>query len=135
MAKTILLVDDSATARMFVQRCLEISKKFEGAMYLEAANGVEAMQVLLDKSVHVDIVFSDLNMPKMDGEMLVKRMKANPRLNDVPVVVISSAGNPAKERQLLDMAVRAVVKKPVSPAGLASVLSKLEKERNITDVG
>jgi two-component system, chemotaxis family, chemotaxis protein CheY len=121
----ILIVDDSPTARMFVQRCLEISKKFPDAVYLEASNGVEALRLLQDRDISIAVVFSDLNMPEMDGEMLLKRIQANPRLNGIPVVIVSSAANPAKDRQLLDYGAMAVIKKPVSPARLADVIGKL----------
>ena len=67
-----------------------------------------------------------LAVPEMDGESLFKRIKANPKLNEIPVIVISSIGNPAKDRQLLDMGVQAVVKKPVSPAKIAEVFRDLD---------
>lgn len=124
MSLKILIVDDSATARMFVLRCLQISRVFESAEYLEAGNGVEALKLLQEHSI--SMVFTDLTMPEMDGESLFKRIMANPKLNEIPVVVISSAGNPAKDRQLLDMGVRAVVKKPVSPAKLAEVFQGMK---------
>lgn len=119
MTDKLLIVDDSATARMFVIRCLQISRYFSDAEYLEAGNGVEALQVLREHDVAM--VFTDLTMPEMDGESLFKRIKANPKFNEIPVVVVSSIGNPAKDRQLAEMGVQAVVKKPVSPAKLAEV--------------
>jgi len=125
MAVCILIVDDSPTARMFVQRCLEISKKFPDAVYLEASNGVEALQVLQDQASPVSVVFSDLNMPEMNGEMLLRRIKANPRLNETPVVIVSSVANPAKDRQMLDYGAVAVIKKPVSPSRLGEVMDTL----------
>jgi two-component system, chemotaxis family, chemotaxis protein CheY len=125
MAKIVLIVDDSPTARMFVHRCLVISKKFPDAGYVEASDGNEALAILQEKSGDVQVVFTDLNMPNMDGEMLYKRMQASPRLHEIPVIVISSAGNPAKEQALLDMGVKAVIKKPISPAHLAIALGKL----------
>jgi CheY-like chemotaxis protein len=63
----------------------------------------------------------------MDGEELVKHLRASPRYNDIPVFVISSADNPAKEHELLEMGVRAVLKKPVTPASLVAVLGKLDE--------
>jgi two-component system, chemotaxis family, chemotaxis protein CheY len=119
MTDKILVVDDSGTARMFVIRCLQISRVFDSVEFLEAGNGVEALKVLQDHQVRM--VFTDLTMPEMDGESLFKRIKANPKLNEIPVVVISSIGNPAKDRQLLERGAQAVIKKPVSPAKLAEV--------------
>ena len=78
----------------------------------------------------VEMIFTDLTMPEMDGESLFKRVMANPKYNEIPVVVISSIGNPAKDSQLLAMGVKAVVKKPVSPAKLAEVFRAMNGAGN-----
>ena len=101
---------------------------FESAEYLEAANGEEALKLLQEHAV--EMIFTDLTMPEMDGESLFKRVMANPKYNEIPVVVISSIGNPAKDSQLLAMGVKAVVKKPVSPAKLAEVFRAMNGAGN-----
>ena len=125
MSQIILVVDDSPTARMFVQRCLVISKKFPDAEYLEASDGLEALEILQQHAARITAVFTDLNMPNMDGEMLYKRMQASPRMHEIPVIVVSSAGNPAKEQALRDIGVKAVIKKPISPVQLAAAIDAL----------
>ncbi|MFC1591732.1 response regulator [Thermodesulfobacteriota bacterium] len=119
---TILIVDDSRTARMFIKRCLEIAVS-QDAEFLEAANGKEALGIL--KAQPADLVVSDLNMPVMDGDMLVKFMKASPKLNEIPIMIITSAGNPAKETELLALGAFAVLSKPVSPATITETLGSL----------
>ena len=123
MPEKILIVDDSSTARMFVQRCLEIIGKFKDAEYYEAGDGKEALEILSRENI--SYVFSDLTMPEMDGESLCRRMKASPKLNEIPIIVISSAGNPAKDAQLIEMGVKAIIKKPVSPAKIAEITGGL----------
>jgi two-component system chemotaxis response regulator CheY len=118
----IIIVDDSATARMIVRRCLEIAG-LSDAEFIEAENGKEALALL--KEHKVDFVISDLNMPVMDGEMLLKWMKASPKLNEIPLVILSSAINAAKDRVLLDMGAFAVMSKPISPAKINESMSKL----------
>jgi len=120
--KTILLVDDSSTARMFIRRCLEIAG-CQGAEFIEAGNGKEALSILKKKPA--DFVFADLNMPVLDGKGLLKWIKSSPRLNDTPVVIISSACNPATEMELLSMGAFAVLGKPISPPQLIASLGKL----------
>jgi len=110
--KTILIVDDSGTARMMVRKCLEIVGHFD-VTFLEAGNGKEALAQLKKKPV--DLVATDLYMPVMDGETLLKWIKGSPKTHDIPVVVISSAGNPAKEAQVLNLGAFAVIRKPISP--------------------
>ena len=64
-------------------------------------------------------------MPVMDGEMLLKWMKASPKLNEIPLVILSSAINAAKDRALLDMGAFAVMSKPISPAKISESMSEL----------
>ena len=113
--KRIVIADDSMTARMFIRRCLQIIGLSDAEM-VEAENGRDALARL--KEAPTDLLITDLNMPVMDGEALLKWVKGNPRLTTVPVLIITSAGNPARETQLLALGAMAVINKPVSPATL-----------------
>lgn len=120
--KKIVIVDDSATARMIVRRCLEITGLSEAEIH-EAGHGKEALALL--KEHPADLVISDLNMPVLDGEGLLKWMKASPKLNGIPVIILSSAVNPAKDRALIDLGAYAVISKPISPAKLTDAMGEL----------
>lgn len=120
--KRIVIADDSATARMFIKRCLEIIG-FGNETIIEAANGKEALARV--KEEPTDLVITDLNMPVMDGETLLKWIRANPKLNEIPVLVISSAGTPAKEAELLELGAIAILSKPVSPPALMEKIEPL----------
>lgn len=117
--KRIIIADDSATARMFIKRCLEIIGLGD-AEIIEAEHGKEALTAAKEQCP--DILLTDLNMPVMDGETLLKWVKASPKLCDVPVIIITSAGNPAKEAQLLELGARQVINKPVSPPVMMNAL-------------
>ncbi len=121
MYRTIIVTDDSATARLMVKRCLEIAG-CEGATFYEACDGKEALQ--LAKEHQADLLVTDLNMPEMDGISLLKRVKASPRLTDLPVLVISSLSNAAREIELLELGAFAVLSKPVTPTNLVDILQK-----------
>lgn len=118
----IVLADDSKTALMFIRRCLEIIG-MQDAVFVEAANGKEALAKL--KEEPADLLVTDLNMPEMDGATLLKRVKANPRLNAIPVLVITSASNPAKAAELMELGAYAVLDKPINPGVLLNVLGPL----------
>ncbi len=118
--KRIIIADDSATARMFIKRCLQIIGLGD-AEIIEAEHGKEALEAA--KANHVDLLLTDLNMPVMDGETLVKWVKASPKLCELPVIVITSAGNSAKEAQLLDLGAYKVLNKPVSPPIMMDALA------------
>lgn len=118
----IVIADDSATARMFIRRCLEIIGLGEAAL-VEAENGREALSLL--KEEKADLLLTDLNMPVMDGATLLKWVKSSPRLHDLPVLVITSAGNPAKEQELTALGAFGVLNKPISPVVLMEALKSL----------
>ncbi|HKK00929.1 MAG TPA: response regulator [Desulfuromonadales bacterium] len=123
--KRIVIADDSYTARMFIRRCLEIVG-FQDAQFVEATNGKEALALI--KEEPTDLLVTDLNMPVMDGETLLKWVKANPRLNELPVLVVTSAGNPAKEAELHKIGAFAILNKPINPPALSAALLPLQEK-------
>lgn len=116
----IVIADDSGTARMVIRRCLSIIGLADADIH-EAGHGAEALELLKESAT--DLLITDLNMPVMTGEQLLKRVKGSPRLTGIPVLVITSAGNQAKETELLSLGAFGVLNKPVSPALL---LQRLE---------
>ena len=126
----ILIVDDSSTARMFIRRCLEISG-CQGADFYEAGNGREALDML--REMPVDFILADLNMPVLDGRNMLKRLKSSPRTCDIPVVVISSASNPASDVELIAEGAYAVLSKPITPPGVIASIGSLFKKKEETD--
>lgn len=126
MVKRILIVDDSKTARNMIRRSLEICG-LDDAEISEAQNGREALEIL--HTVEYDLVFTDLNMPEMDGEQLLKRMKSSPKLNEIPIVVISSLANPQKESELLKDNASKVLSKPLSLTELQALFEDFLEDK------
>jgi len=122
MIATILIADDSKTARMIMKRCLEIVG-FTNVEFVHAANGKEAVK--LAKECKVDLLVSDINMPEMSGIELVQWMKGRPSTHEIPIVMVTSLANPALEEKLMAMGVLAVLKKPLTPTDLFDVLGPL----------
>ncbi len=122
MIENILIADDSATARMFIKRCFEMSG-YQEATFYEAKDGYEALELV--KSNPVDLVVTDLNMPHMDGKSLLKRLKTQPKLVHIPVLVITSADNPVIKEELMKFGALAILGKPVSPELLIGALEEL----------
>lgn len=123
--QTILIVDDSSTARMFIKRCLEIAGFME-ATFIEAADGSRALDLLRQEPV--DLVVADLNMPVLDGRCMLRRIKERPETAALPVVVISSASNDAANAELLAEGAYAVLSKPVTPPMIIASLGDLLKK-------
>ncbi len=127
MIQKIIIADDSATARMIIKRCLEIAG-FLDVEVIEANDGQEALN--LAKENQADLLITDLNMPNMDGRTLLKHIKASPRLNPMPVLVISSATNEAVQKELVELGALAVVKKPITPTSVSEALQNINEEDN-----
>ena len=115
MKMTIVIADDSRTARFLIRQYLEMAGFYQ-AKFLEAENGREALQVL--KENQADILFTDYKMPEMDGLDLLRRVKVSPLLHDIPVIVITSFANQAKIDELSENGAFAVLQKPLSLAKL-----------------
>ncbi len=118
----VVIVDDSGTARMMIRKCIEITAPVEVDVR-EASSGDEALKVMKEKVP--DLLISDLNMPGMDGEKLLKFTKASLKLNEVPVIIISSAGNPKRKEELLSFGAETVLQKPITPPVLGEAINDL----------
>jgi two-component system chemotaxis response regulator CheY len=112
---------------MVTKRCLEIAG-YQEAIFLEAETGKQALD--LAKNHQVDLLITDINMPEMDGKALLMRVKSSPKLADLPVLVISSLSNPAKENELIELGAFAVLSKPISPASLTVVLQSPSEQED-----
>ena len=81
-----LVVDDSRAVRMILARTL----KELGYEVREAANGREALEVMDAEQASVSLVLADWNMPEMNGLDLIKRLRQNPRLASLVVVMVTT---------------------------------------------
>jgi two-component system chemotaxis response regulator CheY len=120
----VLIVDDSETSRMIIQRCLEMAG-IRSATFYHAENGLDALAQLKDsqdRKEPMELIVTDLNMPKMDGRAFVRIVKGTPQFSKVTLIVVSSIADGDAEAELRSLGAAAVVKKPLSPAKLVSVL-------------
>jgi len=122
MAYNVLIVDDSPAMRSFVRRVLDLSGLAIGRC-LEAGNGLEALDRLREE--WVDVVLTDLNMPAMDGESLVRRMGADDCLRSIPLLVVSTDRTEGRVRQMLELGARGYVTKPFLPETLREEIERV----------
>ncbi len=119
MAKTILVVDDSASIRQVVG----IALKGAGYEVVEACDGKDAMGKLDGRKIH--LIISDVNMPNMDGISLVKQVKANPTYKFTPIIMLTTESGDSKKQEGQAAGAKAWVVKPFQPAQMLSAVSKL----------
>ncbi len=119
---TIMIVDDSSTSRMITKRCFGFALG-EQFTFMEATDGANALSQLQDDVV--DLIVTDINMPKMDGTTFVWKIRMSDQLKRIPVVVLSSMKNDALKATLRELGVEQFVQKPVSPVKVGEVMEVL----------
>jgi len=123
----VLIVDDSSTSRIIIQRCIEMAGVSVGS-FLFAENGLDAISLIKDNP-RISLVITDINMPKMDGHTLVRLLKNQTSTASLKVVVVSSIARTDSEEELFSLGVTAVIKKPVSPEKIAKALQAILKDQ------
>ena len=109
MESDVLIVDDSAAIRKILQRVLR-QTGMAIRNILEAGDGQEALELLNGQTIH--LVLTDINMPKMDGLQLLGAIRASPRWQSLPVVMITTEGGEAKVGEALRLGAAGYVRKP-----------------------
>jgi two-component system chemotaxis response regulator CheY len=104
-----MVVDDSAAIRKILQRVLRQTGMAIRSIH-EAGDGQEALELL--KTQPINLVLTDINMPKMDGIQLLAAMKATPRWHHIPVVMITTEGGESKVSEAVRLGAAGYVRKP-----------------------
>jgi two-component system chemotaxis response regulator CheY len=119
VAKTIMIVDDSASMR----RVVGIALKGAGYDVLEGCDGKDALAKLTGQKVH--LIISDVNMPVMDGITFLKTVKQNPTYKFTPVIMLTTESEESKKREGQAAGARAWVVKPFQPEQLVNAVQRL----------
>ena len=111
MSKTILLVEDDVDDQEFF---VEAVNKIENAsVYQIANNGQDALDKLEKESIYPDLIFMDINMPMMNGLDCLVEMSKDPRIQNIPVIMLSTSDNQQDEAR--QRGARAFLKKVADP--------------------
>ena len=121
MTLNVLIVDDSKVMRTMIRRTLSLCGLALGEIY-EAGNGLEALERL---SEHwVDLALLDVNMPVMDGEELLMRIRASDEWRALAVIVVSTESSETRLARLQAHSVQ-IVHKPFTPEQLRNTILKV----------
>ncbi|GJE01675.1 hybrid sensor histidine kinase/response regulator [Methylobacterium isbiliense] len=104
---TILVVDDSITTRTLEKSILEA----EGYRVFVCVDGQDGLDRLRRDGAQVDLVVADVEMPRLDGFGLLRAIKEDPDLTRLPVILMTSRGDPADIRRGLDLGADAYITK------------------------
>lgn len=119
MAKTIMIVDDSASLRQVVS----IALKSSGYDVIEGIDGKDALSKLTGQKVH--LIISDVNMPNMDGITFVKEVKKLPDYKFTPVIMLTTEAGEDKKAAGQAAGAKAWVVKPFKPEQMITAVAKL----------
>ena len=119
MAKTIMIVDDSASMRHVIAMAL----KSAGYDVLEGSDSKDALSKLTGQKVH--LIISDVNMPTMDGITFLKSVKQHPTYKFTPVIMLTTESEEARKREGQAAGARAWVVKPFKPTQLIDAVQRL----------
>jgi chemosensory pili system protein ChpA (sensor histidine kinase/response regulator) len=118
-----LVVDDSITVRRVTQRLLERN----GMRVMTAKDGLDAIGILQD---HVpDVILLDIEMPRMDGYEVASHVRNDPRLADVPIVMITSRVGEKHRARAIELGVNDYLGKPYQETQLLQALEPLLQRR------
>ena len=119
MAKTIMIVDDSASLRQVVS----ISLKGAGYETIEACDGKDALSKLDGVKIH--LIISDVNMPNMDGITFLKELKQLSSYKFTPVIMLTTESQESKKAEGQAAGAKAWVVKPFQPQTMLDAVAKL----------
>lgn len=119
MAKTILIVDDSASLRQVIS----IAIKGAGYDVIEGCDGQDGLKKLDGKKIH--LIISDVNMPNMDGLTMVQEIKKMPAYKFTPIIMLTTEAGADKKEIGKAAGVKAWMVKPFKPDQMLDAVSKL----------
>jgi twitching motility two-component system response regulator PilH len=116
---TVLVVEDSVTQREMITDLL----KGSGLTVTVASDGVEALEQIQSRSP--DLVVLDIVMPRMNGYEVCRQIKANPKTQNIPVVMCSSKGEEFDRYWGMRQGADAYIAKPFQPTELVGTVKQL----------
>jgi two-component system, chemotaxis family, chemotaxis protein CheY len=123
---SILIVDDSSVMRKIVERSLRLAG-LEIERVGEADNGATALDIVRQGAP--DIIFSDINMPTMDGLEFVRRLQGMENAKGVPVVMITTEGSQSRVMEALSLGAQGYIRKPFTPEQVREQVLSLVEEK------
>jgi two-component system chemotaxis response regulator CheY len=118
-AKRILTIDDSKTMRDMLRMTLVDA----GYVVLQAVDGLDGLEVL--KKERVDVVITDINMPKMDGYGVIRHLRADSGYDDTPILVLSTENDQKTKDIGRDAGATGWLVKPFDPDQLVEIVKQV----------
>jgi two-component system chemotaxis response regulator CheY len=119
MTHSILSVDDSPSIRKLV----EFTLKSKGYQVQSSPDGIEALELLARNTF--SLIYLDINMPRMDGFELLKKIRSNSSTASIPIVMLTTEGQDEDRGKAIGMGVNDYIVKPFKPTELLEMTEKI----------
>lgn len=116
--KSVLVIEDEADIRRFIHRLLDL----EGYQVFEAGDGNEGLR-MIKRTRGLSLVLLDLRLPGYDGWVILEKMKHDPKLSAIPVVVFSASAAEWQRKKALSMGAVGYLVKPLDAASLKQAIA------------
>jgi len=125
---TILIVDDSRIQRNIIRSGIQGALGHDIKLF-EAQDGIAAEQMI--QTINPHLVLLDWNMPNLNGLDLIKKLRADKRYKDLPVIMITSESARYNVIEAVKAGVNDYVVKPVSPSSLITKIERLNLKKEV----
>ena len=121
MSKTILTVDDSRTMRDMLAMALNDA----GFNVVQAVDGEDGLAVLDAHSGDVDVIITDINMPKLDGFGFIEAVRVDDDYRAIPILVLTTESDPSKKQRAREAGATGWIVKPFNPEKLVEAIRRV----------
>ena len=121
MSKTILTVDDSRTMRDMLAMALNDA----GFNVVQAVDGEDGLAVLDAHSADVDVIITDINMPKLDGFGFIEGVRKDARHRATPILVLTTESDSSKKDRARQAGATGWIVKPFNPVKLVDAIRRV----------
>jgi len=123
MSEKILIVEDNPQN----MRLVEMALSAESYFLLEATNGEEALEIA--KKERPDLIIMDVQLPKMSGLEVTRKLRGIPEFNRTPIIAITAYAMKGDEEKALDAGCNAYLSKPIRARDLPNLIAKMLLQR------
>jgi two-component system chemotaxis response regulator CheY len=121
LSKTILTVDDSRTMRDMLAMALADA----GFNVVQAVDGEDGLAVLDANSADVDVIITDINMPKLDGFGFIEGVRKDQRHRATPILVLTTESDSSKKDRARQAGATGWIVKPFNPVKLIDAIRRV----------
>ncbi|MGH9344825.1 MAG: response regulator [Terriglobia bacterium] len=119
---SVLIVDDSSVMRKIIERSLR-QAGLELERVMEADNGADALNLV--EANAIDLIFSDVNMPKMDGLEFLRQVQGIEKAKSIPILMITTEGSEQKVVEAITLGAKGYIRKPFSADQMREQVTQL----------